>query len=372
MKVCVVFGTRPEAIKLAPVILQLKKEKIDVQVVLTSQHKEMLRQVLDIFQLQVDEDLKVMKQNQTLQYVTSEVLKRVYKTLEEIKPHITLVQGDTASTFSSALASYYLRIPLGHVEAGLRTYDKFNPFPEEIMRRLTAPLADYNFAPTRLSVQNLLREGIREETIYLTGNTVVDALLYISQRIKAPQTPELKNLDFSKKIILLTTHRRESFGRDMEEILTGVKDISLSFRDVLIVFPVHKNPNVRKTAFHILRGIKNIILTEPLPYTDLVYIMKNSYLILTDSGGIQEEAPTFGVPVLVLRKKTERPEGIESGVAKLVGAKRERIVEEASLLLSSEQERAKMSKAKNPYGDGKASRRIVEVLTGGKILTPYY
>jgi len=372
-KILLIFGTRPEAIKLAPVILKLraKSKELRTIVCVTAQHREMLDQVLDIFQIKPDYDLGIMKQNQSLFDVTVNGLKKLEGILKKEKPDIILVQGDTTTTFIASLAAYYLKIKIGHIEAGLRTKDKFNPFPEEINRRLTDCLADLYFVHTKQAKENLLREGVDKKKIFVTGNTVIDALMMIvkkqnNKRIqKEIKQKFILNYGISldnKKLILVTGHRRESFGIDFENICKGLKKIALKNQDIQIIYPVHLNPNVQKPVRKILSGIKNVHLIEPLDYFTFVWLMNRAYLILTDSGGIQEEAPSLGKPVLVMRKKTERTEGIDAGTAKLVGTDSEKIYSEAKELLENIRLYQKMAQAVNPYGDGKAAERIVEHL----------
>ena len=372
-KILLIFGTRPEAIKLAPVILKLraKSKELRTIVCVTAQHREMLDQVLDIFQIKPDYDLGIMKQNQSLFDVTVNGLKKLEGILRKEKPDIILVQGDTTTTFIASLAAYYLKIKIGHIEAGLRTKDKFNPFPEEINRRLTDCLADLYFVHTKQAKENLLRERVDKRKIFVTGNTVIDALMMIvkkqnNKRIqKEIKQKFILNYGISldnKKLILVTGHRRESLGRDFENICKGLKKIALSNQDVQIIYPVHLNPNVQKPVRKILSSIKNVHLIEPLDYFTFVWLMNRAYLILTDSGGIQEEAPSLGKPVLVMRKKTERIEGIVAGTAKLVGTDSEKIYSEAKKLLENLRLYQKMSKAVNPYGDGKAAERIIKAL----------
>ncbi|MBU1626508.1 UDP-N-acetylglucosamine 2-epimerase (non-hydrolyzing) [bacterium] len=364
-KVMVVFGTRPEAIKLIPVILKLKEysEKIDTFVVVTAQHREMLDQPLKLFNIVPDRDLDIMRDKQSLFDITSKVIKGIEKVILEENPDLMLVQGDTTTTFVSALGSYYLKIPVGHVEAGLRTYNKFNPFPEEMNRSLTGRIADYHFAPTQRAKSALLKEGISEEKIWITGNTVIDALLMTVKKGYDFDDPSLRKVDFAaKKVITLTTHRRESFGSPMEETLKALVDIVNRNKDTEVVFPVHYNPNVRDAVKKVISSSNRIHLIDPLDYEPFVQLLNNSYIVLTDSGGIQEEAPSLGKPVLVLRETTERPEGIEAGTAKLVGTDKDRIIREAELLLNDPYEYDKMARAVNPYGDGKASDRIADII----------
>jgi len=331
----------------------------------------MLDQVLDIFQIRPDYDLGIMKQNQSLFDVTVNGLKKLENILKKEKPDIILVQGDTTTTFIASLAAYYLKIKIGHIEAGLRTKDKFNPFPEEINRRLTDCLADMYFVHTKKAKENLLKEGVDKGKIFLTGNTVIDALqMIVKKQNNKKIQKEIEQRFFSnygisfdnRKLILVTGHRRESFGRDFENICKGLKKIALSNQDIQIIYPVHLNPNVQNPVRKILSGMSNVHLIEPLDYSTFVWLMNRAYLILTDSGGIQEEAPSLGKPVLVMRKKTERTEGIEAGTAKLVGTDSEKIYSEAIKLLKNIRLYQKMSKAVNPYGDGKAAERIIKAL----------
>ncbi len=370
-KALFVFGTRPEAIKLAPLIVKLKEEKNQFRsfVCVTGQHREMLDQVLEIFHIEPDYDLNIMKENQSLFYITAKTIKKLEKIMKEVMPDIVVVQGDTTTTFTASLSAYYMKTRIAHVEAGLRTEDKFNPFPEEINRRLTDSICDFYFAPTLRAKENLLKEGVEEGKIFVTGNTVIDALFLILEKQKDRKVQEemekriLKNygITFKKRTVLVTGHRRESFGKDFEEICFGLRMIAES-TDAQIIYPVHLNPNVQKPVESILKNIKNVYLIKPLDYFSFVWLMTKSYLILTDSGGIQEEAPSLGKPVLVMRKKTERTEGIEAGTAKLIGTEREKIYSEALKLLEDERAYKIMAEGKNPYGDGRASERIVHVL----------
>lgn len=369
-KILFVFGTRPEAIKLAPVILKFREhDSFESKICISGQHREMLEQVLRIFNIKPDYDLRIMKENQSLSYITSETLRKLESVLEKEKPDLVIVQGDTTTTFVASLSAYYKKIKVAHVEAGLRTEDKFNPFPEEINRRLTDCIADFYFAPTERAKENLLKEGVGEERIFVTGNTVIDALFIILDKQKKPEVKRkmeeefLKKygINFERRTILVTGHRRESFGRDFEEICHGLKMIAEN-SDAQIVYPVHLNPNVQKPVKNILRNIKNVYLIEPLDYYTFVWLMNRSYLILTDSGGIQEEAPSLGKPVLIMRKKTERPEGIEAGSAKLIGTDRKSIFYNALELLENQKAYKAMAEVKNPYGDGKASERILDIL----------
>lgn len=376
-KIFVIFGTRPEAIKLAPVIKQLQAENsgINISVCVTSQHREMLKQVLKTFDIIPDHDLDIMRENQDLFDITEKVLTGLKKILKQEQPDMILVQGDTTTAFVSGLAAFYYKIPVAHVEAGLRTYNKYSPFPEEKNRHLLSTLADYHFAPTEWSKTNLIKEGIPEENIWVTGNTVIDALLFVNQKQTDAaahnkweeyfeHTWDLtltKNADYSK-LILVTGHRRENFGERFESICFALKELAERRNDIMIVYPVHLNPNVRKTVKVVLNGSHNIKLIEPLEYEPFVFLMNNSYIVLTDSGGIQEEAPSLGKPVLVMRDNTERPEGIEAGTVKLVGAKKDTVINETLALLDDSSLYGRMSKAVNPYGDGRASERIVDIL----------
>ncbi len=368
-KILVVFGTRPEAIKLAPVIHELRKcPEFDTRVCVTAQHREMLDQVLTLFGIEPHVDLNLMEPDQDLPGLTSRVLEGITEVLREERPHIVLVQGDTTTVMATAMAAFYEKIMVGHVEAGLRSGDPFSPFPEEINRRVATALSSLHFAPTRRAEEALLREGIPGRQVFLTGNPVIDALytiLGLPVPEKAREVLEKAGLnrgEDSRKLILVTAHRRENFGEPFESICLGIKDVVERNPQVAVVYPVHLNPHVREPVRRILEGHERIFLTEPVEYHVLVHLMKESYLVLTDSGGIQEEAPSLGKPVLVMRKETERPEGVEAGTAKLVGADTERIIREVERLLYDPEEYECMSRAVNPYGDGKASERIVEVL----------
>ena len=359
-----IFGTRPEAIKMAPLVLKLKNDSlIDCQVVVTAQHREMLDQVLELFQIKPEYDLDIMKSGQTLFEITSRALNGLRDVLQKEKPDLVLVHGDTSTTFVGALASYYQKIPVGHVEAGLRSGDKYSPYPEEMNRRLAGTLADLHFAPTKIAEANLLREGIDSKQIYITGNTVIDALLdTVDDRYRFAD-PVLDNLDFdAQRVLVLTTHRRENLGEPMRQIYLALKDIVREFPDVVIVFPVHKNPAVRQVVEEVLGGVDGVKLVEPLDYQPFANLMNKSYLVLTDSGGLQEEAPSLGKPVLVLRENTERPEAVSAGTAELVGIDREKIYATTKRLLTDKNEYDRMAKAVNPYGDGRASERIAEAL----------
>lgn len=356
----VVFGTRPEAIKMAPLVKEMKKEsKIDLSVVVTAQHREMLDQVLELFGIMPDYDLDIMEGNQSLSGITAKVLGGLEKIYIKEEPDMVFVHGDTSTTFVGALASFYNQIKVGHVEAGLRTYDKYSPFPEEINRHLTGVLADLNFAPTASTCANLLNENIDKEKIFVTGNTVIDALYQVRKDDFSFSNKKLNKIDFEqKKVILLTSHRRENLGQPMENIFQAVKDIVLDDESVEVVFPVHLNPKVRKIAGDILGELDRVELIEPLDYRPFINLMARSHLILTDSGGIQEEAPALGKPVLVLRDTTERPEAVRAGTVKMVGTNRDQIYNATIRLLQDENAYQEMASSVNPYGDGKAGKRI--------------
>lgn len=363
-----IFGTRPEAVKMAPLIKEFEKYPKDfsVKVAVTGQHREMLDQVLNFFDIKPDYDLNLMKPNQTLFDVTADALRGMEKIIDEVKPDLIIVQGDTTTVFAGALAGFYKKIKVAHLEAGLRSGDKYSPFPEEINRILTGHIADYHWAPTEKAKENLLKEGVKEENIFVVQNTVIDALFLALELLKKEGDEKyqefFKEIDFSKKVVLVTAHRRESFGEPFENICNAVKELSIKYPNVEFVYPVHLNPNVREVVYRILSDIPNVHLIEPLDYPYMVWIMNKAFIVLTDSGGVQEEAPSLGKPVLVLRDVTERQEGVDAGTAKLVGTDRELIIIEASKLLDDTKEYEKMAKAINPYGDGKASERIVHIL----------
>lgn len=362
-KVMVVFGTRPEAIKMAPVISELQKVKdIETVVVVTAQHREMLDQVLDLFKIKPDHDLNLMKRQQDLFSITTGVLEGIRSVIEEEQPDLVLVHGDTTTTFAAALAAFYCRVPVGHVEAGLRTRNKYSPFPEEMNRTLTGRLTELHFAPTDTARENLLAEATAMFKIWVTGNTVIDALL---QTVKPDYQfgVEFAGIDFSKRLLVVTTHRRENWGNPMREIYRALIDLTEKFPDTEVVFPVHMNPIVRDAAYEMMGDRERIHLLEPLDYEPFAHLLNAAYLVLTDSGGLQEEAPSLGKPVLVLRDTTERPEALQAGTVKLVGAVYDKIMKEASLLLTDAGEYEKMARAINPYGDGKAARRIAKVIT---------
>ena len=375
-KVLLVFGTRPEAIKMAPLVKAFEKEEgIDAKVCVTAQHREMLDQVLQMFDIKPDYDLNIMKQGQDLYDVTASVLLGLRDVLNDFKPDIVLVHGDTTTSSAASLAAFYQKIKIGHIEAGLRTGNMYSPWPEEGNRQVTGVLANYHFAPTQTSKENLLSENKKEESILITGNTVIDALFLTLDRINQNDNLKTKismnlkkeiNSSFSdfehSNIILVTGHRRENFGQGFINICEALKEIALYNPHYEIIYPVHLNPNVRKPVQNILSGINNVHLIEPLEYESFVYLMSKSYFIITDSGGVQEEAPSLGKPVLVMRDTTERPEAIAAGTVKLVGTNKDRIVKEANNLIISLTDYEKMSKAHNPYGDGKACQRIVEFI----------
>ena len=365
IKVMTVFGTRPEAIKMAPVVLELAKhpDKIVPVVTVTAQHRDMLDQVLNLFQIKPDHDLDIMAAGQTLFDITSRAMMGLDKVLQEEKPDIVLVHGDTTTTFAGALASYYHQVSVGHVEAGLRTHNKYSPFPEEMNRKLTGSIADLHFAPTDTSEQNLLAESVDSERIFVTGNTVIDALHKTVDDDFQFEDEVLQGIDFkNKRIVLLTTHRRENLGEPMRHVYRAMRRLVDEFEDVEIVFPVHKNPKVREVVQEELGGLSKVHLIDPLDYEPFANLMHRSYLILTDSGGVQEEAPALGKPVLVLRDTTERPEAVVAGTVKLIGTDEKVVYDEAKLLLTDRDEYSRMSEACNPYGDGKASQRIIQAI----------
>jgi len=364
MRVLTIFGTRPEAIKMAPLVKKMEADG-DITSVLcvTAQHREMLDQVLQLFELTADFDLDIMKKNQTISEITTNVLLGLEKVIKETEPDIVLVHGDTTTTFASALAAFYAGKKVGHVEAGLRTYDKYSPFPEEMNRVMTGALADIHFAPTERNRINLLLEGIPPEKVFVTGNTVIDALKWVALKPYEFSEGLLADIDFGgKKVITVTCHRRENLGENMSNIFGAIKDIAGSFSDVEIIYPIHMNPKVREAASQVLLGAENVHLIEPLTYQPFVNLMARSYMIITDSGGMQEEAPALGKPVLVVRKETERPEAVEAGTVKIAGTERKTIYEMAENLLTNKNSYEEMAKAVNPYGDGLASERIVDIL----------
>jgi len=359
-KVLVVFGTRPEAIKMAPVVLELKKHRKHFKTVVcaTAQHRHMLDQVLSIFRIQPDIDLDLMRRNQTLTTITVRTLEKIKDVLHRERPDVVLVQGDTTTAMAVGLESFYQKIPVGHIEAGLRTYDRFNPYPEETNRRILSALAEYHFAPSKKAADVLLKEGIDKRAIFLTGNTSIDALMRILRDKKGIKVP----VRVDRKLILVTAHRRENFGRPFEHICNALLKIAQAHEDVEIVYPVHLNPNVQRPVYRILSRCDRIHLIEPLEYDQFAVMMEKAYLILTDSGGVQEEAPALGKPVLVMRETTERPEVVEAGAAKLVGTDAATIARSVGRLLRDTKAYARMARAVNPYGDGTAARKIVGVL----------
>lgn len=380
-RILLVFGTRPEAIKMCPLVNELKKhtEVFETLVCVTGQHREMLDQVLHIFEVTPDYDLNIMKQGQDLYDVTARVLVGMRDVLKEVQPDVVLVHGDTTTSTAAALAAFYQQIPVGHVEAGLRTHNIYSPWPEEINRQITGRIATFHFAPTLLSRQNLLSEGVKEEQIKVTGNTVIDALYMVVDKIKRDKSLDteleslLKNAGYDvnrlvngKKLVLITGHRRENFGDGFINMCTAIKDLTRKYPDVDFVYPMHLNPNVRKPIHEVfgedLSNLGNMFFIEPLEYLSFVYLMEKSNIVLTDSGGIQEEAPGLGKPVLVMRDTTERPEALSAGTVKLVGTNYDRIVDQVSQLLTDEEYYNVMSQAVNPYGDGKACHRICDVL----------
>ncbi|MCS7208709.1 MAG: UDP-N-acetylglucosamine 2-epimerase (non-hydrolyzing) [Fimbriimonadales bacterium] len=359
-----VCGTRPDAIKMAPVVHALRNHPaFEVRLVATGQHREMLDQVLRLFSLMPDADLNIMTPHQTLAEITTRSLEGLDRLLHEWSPDVVLAQGDTTTTFVAALAAFYRKVAFGHVEAGLRTYDKYQPFPEEMNRRLTAPLADFHFAPTATARRNLLQEHIPAERIWITGNTGIDAVLWVARQPYTADDPCLQRaLSHSGRLVLLTAHRRENWGEPLANIARAAHTLLEQFDDLLLVLPMHRNPRVRQPLQAILGEHPRALLTEPLDYAPFVHLMRRADLILTDSGGVQEEAPAFGKPILVLRETTERPEGVAAGTAKLVGTAPEQIVAEATHLLSDADAYAQMARSINPYGDGRAAERIREIL----------
>jgi UDP-N-acetylglucosamine 2-epimerase (non-hydrolysing) len=375
VKILAIFGTRPEAIKMAPVVQALSK-KANVKICVTAQHREMLDQVLDLFQIIPDYDLDIMKPGQDLFDVTSHVLLGVKKVLLSERPDIVLVHGDTTTSMATSMAAFYLQIPVGHIEAGLRTHNINSPFPEEFNRQITSKITTFHFAPTEVARQNLLDEKVSDDQIYVTGNTVIDALLSMVERARSvnfsdailKEAPFLEQKNNVSRVVLVTGHRRESFGQGFEDICQALLDIATDNPSIHIVYPVHLNPNVREPVNRILSNINNVHLVEPMEYLAFIKLMDLSYLILTDSGGIQEEAPSLGKPVLVMRDTTERPEAVKSGVVKLVGINKKEIVKMVNQLLTDDNLYKQMSKANNPYGDGEASNMICDILVDGSLL----
>lgn len=370
-KLLIVFGTRPEAIKMAPLIEGFKKSGLDFRVCVTAQHRQMLDQVLQLFDIVPDYDLDIMSSQQTLSTVTSSILEKLQPVFDEYKPDVVFVHGDTATTLATSLAAYYNRIDIAHVEAGLRTNDIYSPWPEEGNRKLTGAIAKYHFAPTESTKQNLLNEGVNEESIFVTGNTVIDALFLALNKIdNAPSLLQQYQQQFSylenRKFVLITGHRRENFGDGFENICRAVAALACEYHDVSFVYPVHLNPNVREPVQRLLSDKNNIHLIEPVDYLTFVYLMRESYLILTDSGGIQEEAPSLGKPVLVMRDTTERPEAVEAGTVKLVGTSSQTIIDSVALLLNDRYAYQIMASAHNPYGNGKSVEKIIDMFASGK------
>ena len=371
-KLLVVFGTRPEAIKMSPLIHEIKlNKKLELKVCVTGQHKEMLYQVLDLFDIAPDFNLDIMEPDQTLSDISSAILKKLDQVLDNFMPDIILVHGDTTTTLAASLSGYYKKIPIGHIEAGLRTGDIFSPWPEEGNRKITGAIAKYHFAPTSEAKNNLLKEGVSESCISVTGNTVIDALFWVKEKLKNDKEllktldSKFDYLDNNKRLILVTGHRRESFGDGFERICEALKEIAISNKNLQIVYPVHMNPNVQEPVNRMLDSLENIFLIKPLEYLSFYYLMEKSYLILTDSGGIQEEAPSLGKPVLVMRDTTERPEALSAGTVKLVGTNTKLIVDSITRLLNNKNEYKKMSQSNNPYGDGFASKKIVDFIING-------
>lgn len=364
-KVLTIFGTRPEAIKMAPLVKELAKYRgeLDSTVCVTAQHREMLDQVLNLFDIAPDYDLNIMQDRQSLTDIAVRALQGLDRVMAEVKPDLVLVHGDTSTTFFGSLAAFYHQARVGHVEAGLRTFDKFFPFPEEINRRLTGALSDLHFAPTGTAKENLLREGVAPETIFVTGNTVIDALKTTVRSDYRFQNGQLNDIDFARgKTIVVEVHRRENFGEPMERVMKALRAIVEENEEVRMVFPVHKNPAVREVAYRHLAGLPRVALLEPLETDDFHNLMAKGYFLISDSGGVQEEAPALGVPVLLTREVTERPEAVQAGTVKLVGTDFDRIVQEANRLLRDIKAHEAMAKAQNPYGDGRASERIVTAI----------
>lgn len=363
-KIMVIFGTRPEAIKMCPLVLELNNyPDLKCKICLTGQHEEMLNQVMQSFELKEDYNLHIMKERQTLSTITTNILEKLDPILEKEHPDIVLVHGDTTTSFAAALAAFYKKIPVGHVEAGLRSGNKYSPYPEEMNRKLTAQIADFHFAPTENNKRNLERENIKEN-VYVTGNTVIDSFKTTIKKNYCFQNKILQDIDYTKKIILVTAHRRENLGKPLENICNAIKRIAEKHKDVVFIYPVHLNPEVRKVVFSILEYIKNVKLLAPIDVLDMHNLMNKSYMIMTDSGGIQEEAPALGKPVLVLRTETERPEAAEAGTVKVVGVNEDTIFEEAEKLLNNEEYYNTMAKAVNPYGNGFACKTIAEIIKG--------
>jgi UDP-N-acetylglucosamine 2-epimerase len=371
LKVLSIFGTRPEAVKMAPVIQRLAAaEQIESQVCVTAQHRQMLDQILQLFDITPDFDLDLMRPDQSLPSLAAAVFSELSPVIEQARPDWVLVQGDTTTVMAASILTYFHRCRLGHIEAGLRTGDKWQPFPEEINRRLASVVTDLHFAPTRLAAENLRREGIPEARIKITGNTVIDALQQTARRPYQFESGPLTGIPEGRRVILVTAHRRENFGEPLLRILEALRTLAHSHPEIMLVYPVHLNPHVRQPAHQLLGRIRNILLTDPLDYLPMVHLMKRAYLVLTDSGGLQEEAPALGIPVLVMRQVTERPEALQAGTAILVGTQTERIVAEAEHLLNDSEAYARMARAVNPFGDGHAAERIVDALLQAKRIPP--
>lgn len=376
IRVMTVFGTRPDAIKMAPVVLELQQspDRVETQVVVTGQHREMLDQVLAVFGITPDTDLKIMKHGQSLAQMASRALEGLDAVMGERRPDVVLAQGDTTTTFIASLAAFYHKAPFGHVEAGLRSGDRYDPFPEEINRQLTSRIAEYHFAPTPLAKENLLREGVPEASVWVTGNTGIDAMFRVLDREgDATENATENATEPTRRMILVTTHRRENWSGGIASACLGLKELARRFADIEVVFAMHRNPIVRDTVRRVLEGEPRVSLIEPPNYEPFVRLMKRATIILTDSGGIQEEAPSLGVPVLVLRSTTERPEGVEAGTSKVIGTATEAVIRETSRLLTDTDTYAAMARAQNPYGDGHASKRICDILfqnVGGSDIRP--
>ena len=364
IKVMTIFGTRPEAIKMAPLILEMQKNpQFECVICCTGQHKEMLAQVLHTFQLEPDFNLQIMKQSQTLADISSAVIAGADKIIRHVQPDLVMVHGDTSTTLAGGLAAFYNKVPVAHIEAGLRSFDLYSPYPEEMNRRLTGVMADLHFAPTKRNEQNLLRENVSPQSIFITGNTVIDALRTTVQDSYVFQDAALRGLDWAhQRVIVMTAHRRENLGQPLRNICEAVREIADRFSDVAVVYPVHLNPAVREVAFEILGGHDRIHLIDPVSADELHNAIKRSYMVMTDSGGLQEEAPSLGKPVLVLRTETERPEAVEAGTVKIAGVEKADIIQLASELLEDRDAYQQMARAVNPYGDGHASQRIVQVI----------
>lgn len=371
IKVLIIFGTRPEAVKMAPIVKALKndEEHFITKICVTAQHRDMLDQVLRIFEIEPDYDLNIFQSGQSLTQITCRALTGLEGVIEEFKPDLILVQGDTTTVFSGALAAFYHQVKIGHVEAGLRSGNLYSPYPEEANRKLTGVLTDFHFAPTETSRQNLLREGYEESKIFITGNTSIDALKWVINKNYKFEDEKLNNIDFeNNKVVLLTAHRRENIGEPMENIFSAVKEAAEKNKNVEVIYPMHLNPKVREIARNVFGDMDNIHLIEPLDYLPFTNLMAKCYLVVTDSGGVQEEAPSLGKPVLVVRRETERPEGIEAGTARLVGTEKSVILKEIDTLINNEEEYKKMANAVNPYGDGRAAEYIKEAIINKMIV----